>query len=352
MSRLTIKSSIQNYEVIFSQSVLHTLRNELNLSDVIFIDRKVFDHLPGNVQQLITSGNHIFIEATEDQKSYTALTPIIEKLIEDRFRKNNRLIAIGGGITQDITAFVASIMYRGVEWLFFPTTLLAQADSCIGGKTSINIGKYKNQLGNFYPPHKIFILPALLNSLPNLDLKSGMGEMLHFYLVSSKEDFNYYKDHYERAYSDEDSLLALIKRSLEIKKRFIEQDEFDRGKRQLLNYGHSFGHAIESMTEYTVPHGIAVCYGMDVANYISTKLGFIDNTTRLQIRFLLEKIWSGTSITNLSVGDFEKALSRDKKNIGSTYQVILTKGIGNMFKYGIIPNNTFTNYLHEYFNSR
>ena len=346
---LSIKSSIREYEVYFSQSVFNALTNELNTDDVVFVDQNVFSFLSDDVRQLITSGNHILIEATEELKSYTALTTLIEQLIKKRFRRNNRLIAVGGGITQDITAFIASIMYRGVEWLFFPTTLLAQADSCIGGKTSINIGKYKNQLGNFYPPQKIFIIPEVLKSLPELDFKSGMGEMLHFYLVSGEDDFEFYRQNYEKAFEDEAVLMALIKRNLEIKKGFIERDEFDRGERQLLNYGHSFGHAIESLTNYTIPHGIAVSYGMDMANFISVKLCFIENDVRQRLRSQLEKVWTGTSLGNLNVNNFEKALSRDKKNIGNTYQVILTKGIGNMLKHGICPNEDFTNWLYEYF---
>jgi 3-dehydroquinate synthase len=346
---LPIKSSIRNYEVFFSKSIFESFEAELKPDDVIFVDRKVFGYLNKNVQQLITANKHIFIDATEKQKSYTALTPIIGELIESGFRKNNRLIAIGGGITQDITAFIASMMYRGVTWLFFPTTLLAQADSCIGGKTSINIGKYKNQLGNFYPPMKIFIILELVKTLSELDFKSGMGEMLHFYLVSGEVDFSFYQSHYAKAFTDQNTLLKLVKRNLEIKKGFIERDEFDCGERQLLNYGHSFGHAIESLTNYTIPHGIAVSYGMDMANFISTKLGFIENNLRQKLRPQLEKIWIGTTIKNIGAKEFEKALSRDKKNIGNTYQLILTKGIGKMLKHGIAPNEDFTGWLNEYF---
>ena len=346
---LPIKSSIRNYEVFFSKSIFESLETVLKSDDVIFIDKNVFAHLHEDVQQLITTNNHILIDATEKQKSYIALTPIIEELIESGFRKNNRLIAIGGGITQDITAFIASMMYRGVTWVFFPTTLLAQADSCIGGKISINIGKYKNQLGNFYPPSKIFIISELVQSLPEQDFKSGMGEMLHFYLVSGDDDFAFYQEHYEKAFTDQNTLLKLVKRNLEIKKRFIELDEFDLGERQLLNYGHSFGHAIESLTNYTIPHGIAVSYGMDMANFISVKLGFIENDFRNKVRSQLEKIWEGTSITNIDVKAFEKALSRDKKNIGNTYQLILTKSLGKMLKNGITPNEDFTSWLNEYF---
>ena len=351
MYNISINSSIKNYEVSFCDSLLNVLKTELKTDDVIFVDQKVFNLLSGDVQELIGSGKHIIIEATEDQKSYTALKPMIVQLIERRFRKNNRLFAIGGGITQDITAFIASMMFRGVEWMFFPTTLLAQADSCIGGKSSINIGKYKNQLGNFYPPRKIFIIPKLIKTLPELDFKSGMGEMLHFYLVSGEDDFSFYQQNYEKAFTNEKSLLALVKRNLEIKKRFIEREEFERGERQLLNYGHSFGHAIESLTNYKIPHGIAVSYGMDIANFISVKLGFIENSFRHHVRIQLKQIWEGTSINNISTQDFENALSKDKKNIGASYQLILTKGFGKMLKHGITPNTEFTNWLSEYFKS-
>jgi 3-dehydroquinate synthase len=351
MYSLSIKSSIQNYDVLFCESFYLELKKELKQGDIIIIDQNLLSFLPDDIQNIIDINDHIVIEASEDQKSYIAITSIIEQLIDRRFRKNNRLIAIGGGITQDITAFISSIIYRGVGWVFFPTTLLAQADSCIGGKTSINIGKYKNQLGNFYPPKKIYIIPEFIKTLPKLDFKSGMGEMLHFYLVSGEGDFSLYQKHYENAFQDEKALLTLVKRNLEIKKGFIERDEFDRGERQLLNYGHSFGHAIESLVNYSIPHGIAVSYGMDLANYISVKLGFIDNSNRQRMLVQLEKIWDGTSIKNLSVSDFENALAKDKKNKGNTYQLILTKGVGEMVKYGITPNKMFTNWLKEYFNS-
>jgi len=351
LSSLTIKSSIRDYEVFFSQSIFDTLDSELQTDDIIIIDENVFNNLQSEVQKFITNGKHIIINATEEQKSYTALTPIIENLITNQFRRGNRLIAIGGGITQDITAFIASMLYRGVEWIFFPTTLLAQADSCIGGKTSINIGEFKNQLGNLYPPTKIYIIPEFLKTLPELDFKSGMGEMLHFYLVSGEEDFEYYQKRFDKAFTNQKTLLELVRRNLEIKKGFIERDEFDRGERLLLNYGHSFGHAIESLTDFSIPHGIAVSYGMDMANYISVKLGFIEDNVRREVRDQLGKVWAGTSLPILDVDDFERALSRDKKNIGNTYQLIMTKGIGRMLKHGIAPSKEFTEYLKEYFNS-
>ena len=311
---MKIKSSLREYEVFFSESIFNALNKTLKFEDFLLIDKNVYLGFSDNVKKLIAKHNHIFITANENQKSFNSLAPIIEQLIINNFRKTNRLIAIGGGITQDIAAFISSIMYRGVEWLFFPTTLLAQADSCIGGKTSINIGKYKNQLGNFYPPQQIFIIPKLLKSLPLLDFKSGMGEMLHFYLVSGKADYEYYQQNYDSAFKDDRILLDLIKRNLEIKKSFIERDEFDQNERQLLNYGHSFGHAIESLTGYSIPHGIAVSYGMDIANFISLKLGFIDIKLYQDIKLMLKKLCEGVPLGKISLLILKKLLPVIKKH--------------------------------------
>lgn len=349
MSNMIVKSSIQNYKVHFENSIKLTIKNEIAEGDFLIIDKNVFKLIFKNNHSLLSNYNYLVINPSEKQKNFLALKPLIETLINKSFRRNNRLVAIGGGITQDITAFIASIIFRGVEWVFFPTTLLAQADSCIGGKTSINIGAHKNQLGNFYPPKKIYIITEFLKSLPKSDFKSGMGEMLHFFLVSGENDFFYYRDKYQKAFTDDLVLKSLIKRNLEIKKYFIEIDEFDKKERLLLNYGHSFGHAIESLTNYKVPHGIAVSYGMDIANFISLKLNFIEMNIYNQIRSQLKLIWEGTDLGNINISDFEVALSKDKKNIGNSYQLILTKGIGKMIKHGVNPSSKFTGWIKEYF---
>ena len=346
---MIIRSSIREYQVQFSNSLSKALSAEIDLDCVIFIDKKVYNLLDNKCKRIIQNQKFILINANEKQKSYSQIESIIEKLISLNFKKNNRLICIGGGITQDITAFISSIIYRGVEWVFFPTTLLAQADSCIGGKTSINIGKYKNQIGNFYPPSKITIIPKFLRSLSNLDFKSGMGEMLHFYLVSGVKDFAYYNKNYEKAFTDDDSLHNLIKLNLEIKKRFIEEDEFDTGKRLLLNYGHSFGHAIESVTNYKIKHGIAVSYGMDIANFVSVKLGILENSVRNKIKKTIDRITSDSEIKNISIENFIKVLSNDKKNIDKSYRLILTEGIGKMKIINIEPSSKFNSWLEEYF---
>lgn len=344
-----IKSIINNYSVEFIEDFVTVLKKEVKSGDVFIIDNKIKELYPKVIDLVQNDNLLIEIEATESRKSYEGLIPIINKLISKGFRKNHRLIGIGGGITQDITAFTASIMYRGVEWLFFPTTLLAQGDSCIGSKTSINFGEYKNQVGGFYPPKKIFIDLKFLDSLSIEDLKSGFGEMCHYFIVAGPKDFKQYVHDYENAYKDSRVLARMVSKSLKIKKSYIEIDEFDRGKRQVFNYGHSFGHAIETLTNYEVPHGIAVSYGMDMANYVSVHYNFLSPKIRRDIRKFLSKIWKGFSIKNLDVDKFCNALAKDKKNIGSELRLILCKGYGEVFKTPVKNDEKFKSIILRYF---
>jgi 3-dehydroquinate synthase len=291
----------------------------------------------------------LLLEATEKQKSYLELAPVIENLLRKNFKKNNRLIAVGGGIIQDVVAFLAHNLYRGVGWFFVPTTLLAQADSCIGGKSSINFGAYKNQLGSFYPPDEILIDTAFLGTLDKRDIRSGLGEMMHFFVLSGENDFETIRSKYAQSLTDFSVLRELIVRSLEIKKQTIEIDEFDRKERQIFNYGHSFGHAIESVTDYGVPHGIAVCHGMDIANYLSWRMGLVGGEFRDRVRELLSLNWEKGELGRLSFDPFLQALTKDKKNVGNEVRVILTRGFGRMFKSAIDIRGDAGAFLRRYF---
>ncbi|MEQ3237762.1 AroB-related putative sugar phosphate phospholyase (cyclizing) [Bacteroides cellulosilyticus] len=349
MNNFQIKSHIHDYEVEFIGDTGETLKSVIKEGDWIIIDNNIKKLYAENLIPILNENKHISIDAVEARKSYQGVESIIKVLIEGGFRKNHRLIAIGGGITQDITAFISSILYRGVYWFFFPTTLLAQCDSCIGSKTSINFGEYKNQVGGFYPPNKIFINPHYIDTLSEGEMKSGLGEMLHYYIVSGPEDFQFYKKYFKSAFTDKEILASLIERSLQIKKRYIEKDEFDRNIRQVFNYGHSFGHAIESLTHYRIPHGIAVSYGMDIANYISVKLGFIPESVRNEVRKVIINFWSGYEINEINIDAFIKALSKDKKNVGKQLGLILNKGYGKIFKNVMDNNEHFRGWIEEYF---
>ena len=346
MSNFSVHSSIHDYSVDFIDDTKAILLSILEDGDILIVDNKILELYPDIFMNL--NNKIINVSAKEEEKSYEGLVPIISNLIENGFKKNHKLIGIGGGITQDITAFISSIMYRGVQWILFPTTLLAQGDSCIGSKTSINFGQYKNQVGGFYPPNKIFLNVEFLKSLSIADIQSGLGEMCHYFIVSSYEDFIFFKDSYSDALKDSNVLKKIIIRSLEIKKSYIEIDEFDQNERQIFNYGHSFGHAIETLTNYKIPHGIAVSFGMDIANFVSIKMGFLEPEIRNEIRDLLERIWGDYSIQNINSHKLCAALSKDKKNVGRQLRLILCKGYGNVFKTPVDNDEKLQKWLEEY----
>ena len=346
-----VSSSLDDYEVKFINNSFDIITSSLSAGDVIIIDNSIILHYP-EIKKVINLYKIITLEANEKNKSYEGIVPIINELMNNNFKKNNKLVAIGGGITQDITAFIASILYRGVKWVFFPTTLLSQGDSCIGSKTSINFREFKNQVGGFYPPEKIFIDLNFLKTLPLKDLKSGLGEMCHYFIIAGEVEFKEYKRDYKKALNDKKTLSKMICNSLKIKKSLIEIDEFDRNQRQIFNYGHSFGHAIESLMNYTIPHGIAVSFGMDIANFISVKKGYLSISVRNEIRGLLVQIWDGFNIKSISIEKFIQALSRDKKNVGEELRLILCKGYGEVFKDPQIKDEAFKGWLKEYFETQ
>ena len=185
---MKIKSSLKNYNVLFDTNITKFINNNFHKNDIFLIDK----NLKNNNLGFLKNKKIIRINPDENKKEYNYLSVIIKKLIDYNFNKNNKIFSIGGGTIQDISSFISSIIFRGVNWIYIPTTLLSQADSCIGGKTSINFNNYKNIVGSFYPPSKIIINYNFLYSLNNKDYFSGIGEMLHFFAVSSEEDYLFF----------------------------------------------------------------------------------------------------------------------------------------------------------------
>ncbi|RYZ79742.1 MAG: iron-containing alcohol dehydrogenase, partial [Proteobacteria bacterium] len=266
------------------------------------------------------------IEANEESKKLDRFTNYVEQLARQAVRRGHTLVAVGGGVTQDIACFLATTLYRGVSWVFYPTTLLAQADSCIGSKSSINVGEFKNILGTFTPPTQIFIDSEVLRTLQLTEVHSGVGEMLKIHLNAGPQKFSEIEAVFDNLFEDSSIMLEFIYKSLLIKQTFIEADEFDRNIRNVLNYGHSFGHAIESATHFAVPHGIAVTMGMDLANFIAIKTGLTSESSSeywKRVHRVLAKNFRGYETVEVPFSPFLEALGRDKKNTSSELGLIL-----------------------------
>ncbi len=270
---LTIQSHAGTYTAVFDDDALHRLNGAVPTGVHVIVDRNVARLYRHDMDRILASPSVLEIEASEASKSLERFPAYVAHLVAHAVRRHHRLVAIGGGVIQDITSFLAATLLRGMEWEFFPTTLLAQADSCIGSKSSINVGSTKNILGTFTPPARITIVPCVLKTLSEQDRRSGVGEMLKVHAVAGPDEFDRIAADYPRLFADAGIMQQYIRRSLEFKKRIIEIDEFDRGPRQVMNYGHTFGHAIEAATDYAVPHGIAVTMGMDMANFVAMQLG-------------------------------------------------------------------------------
>ncbi len=347
--KMIITSSKKDYEVIFVNNFAEIFSKKDDLESYFIIDQKILKIFEETLGAFLDKHQCLPVEATEQNKTLAHCQVVIKDLINKNIRKNNVLVAVGGGIIQDITAFISSILFRGIEWEFYPTTLLAQADSCIGSKTSINLDEYKNLLGTFYPPSKIYIDVNFLDSLPIKEIKSGIGEILHFYLIAGSELAESIANEYESIIANPKLLKDYILASLQIKKQTVERDEFDKDERNLFNYGHTFGHAIETVSGYKINHGQAVTMGMDIANYISVEYGYLNKKLFESMHRILAKNLPDFRLELRQVNDFLQALSKDKKNIGSNLGCILTKGPGQMEKMQIPFDNKLKKMILGYF---
>lgn len=352
MSDFMIKSLQKEYGVSFVNDFTVPLKEATDEGAFVICDSKVFDLYRDRILNAVTQERCLIIEALETAKTIEKCKEIIELLVEAKVRRNQKLIALGGGVIQDITAFIASILYRGIGWKFFPTTLLAQGDSCIGSKTSINLGNKKNILGNFYPPDQIFIDSEFLESLAAGDIQSGIGEILHFYYYSNSPLINKLIKNYHNVLADRKLLKEYTQESLAIKKSVVEVDEFDKGERNKFNYGHTFGHALETITDYGVRHGQAVTVGMDLANYLSMKFGLLPQEQFDEMHAQLSVNFPDYDFNSCNMDLYFDALSKDKKNIGTNLGCILSEGPGRLVRKQVPFDNVLKESIRSYFTSK
>jgi 3-dehydroquinate synthase len=322
---LTVQSHTGPYTVDFDDRAIEPVENAH-----FVIDERVAQLYAEPLAAVLESPSVLRIEAREEHKSLECMPGYVEHLVGHGVRRGHVLIAVGGGIIQDITCFLAATLLRGLEWHFHPTTLLAQADSCIGSKSSINVGRLKNIVGTFTPPRHVVVSTRFLDTLDPADVRSGVGEMLKVHAIDGPESFDAIAADYPKLFSERAVMERYIRRSLEIKRGIIEQDEFDRGLRNVMNYGHSFGHAIESATDFGVPHGIAVTMGMDMANFTAMRLERTSPGHYERMHPTLAANYGGFEDVEIPVDGLVSALAKDKKNRGAMLRLILPDESGRV----------------------
>lgn len=321
---MEIKSNIKKYQVILEEKI-EFISQYTNIENAEYvIDKNVYD-LYGEFFCNISSERLFVLEATEENKTIETALKICERITDLSAKRNSTIVSIGGGIVQDITGFVANIMYRGINWIFIPTTLLAACDSCIGGKTSLNYKHYKNLLGTFFPPNEIHICPEFFKTLSARDYKSGLGEVVKFNIMSGINELENIEKSIDLLLErNPQEINKVVRTSLLFKKSFIEIDEFDRNERIKLNFAHTFGHAIEVVSKYEIPHGTAVAIGMVMANYISFSRGYISNEIKRRSESVLLKVISiDINMLDEPVQLYIDAIRKDKKQINDSLTAVL-----------------------------
>ena len=325
---MIIQSKFKEYEVRMTDTLdfLYELVNTPNAEFVI--DKKVYELYKDYFKQ-IPIERLFLVEATEEHKVVETALLICEKMTEIPAKRNAHMVSIGGGIVQDLTGFVANILYRGIPWTFVPTTLLAACDSCIGGKSSLNYKSYKNLLGTFYPPDVLYSCASFFKTMSQRDFESGLGEVIKFNIMAGAEGLKNIEDNIEKLLvRDEDVLQRFVANSLSFKKDFIEVDEFDKGERIKLNFAHTFGHAIETVTHYEIPHGTAVAIGMIMANRIAERRGLLSSEiARRSEKVLLRVIHIDNDLNTYSVEEFISAMRKDKKQTSDQLTAVLMTNV-------------------------
>ncbi len=270
----------------------------------------------------------------EIHKQLDGSVQIIDALVSDRHRRNTTLIALGGGVIGDITGFAAACYQRGVGFIQLPTTLLAQVDAAIGGKVGLNYRAMKNFIGTFYQPNAVVIDTVFLATLPEREFRAGLAEVIKYGLIQDKIFFDYLCQNIDAILRrSPDFLSYVIEVSCRIKTCFVEQDEYDKhGRRALLNFGHTFGHALESVMNYTILHGEAVAWGMCKACQLSQRLGYLSHEEVVQVRNLLEQCNLLVSTpAGVAAELLITSMQTDKKNSDDNVTLILLKSLGEAF---------------------
>jgi 3-dehydroquinate synthase len=321
LSEFIVRSSSGDYSVRIGPGGLAAALS--HGQDVVVVDAAL-RHLVGRRDAPVLS-----LPASEDTKTLAGCERLILALREAGVRRGDHVLAVGGGVVQDVATFVTDVYMRGLAWSYVPTTLMAMADSCVGGKSSINVGDLKNLVGGIYPPDAVIVDPVFLGSLSPSAIAAGLSEAVKIAYCRGPEAFDGYLERYDRFSLDP---TGLIEHVLRAKRWFVEVDEHDQRERRLLNFGHTFAHALETAVDHTLSHGLAVAVGVLCAiQHPASAAGPEVETLEAHCRGLLASAPGvADALARWDPERFERAFRADKKHGSSTFRLIVPAAGGGV----------------------
>lgn len=336
MGKVFIDLGEMAYDIHIEKLLLNSISDYIGDADkwMIITDENV-DKLYGESLKKALEGkeNYKFIiDPGEESKTFLTVEKILNKMIENGITRSSKIIALGGGVVGDIAGFCASIYMRGISFIQVPTTLLAQVDSSVGGKTGVNMAQGKNMVGSFYQPQVVIIDTDTLRTLPKRELISGMGEIVKYGVIWDYEFLNFIEENLEDIMNlEEDIMKKIIKKCCEIKAEVVSKDERELGVRKILNFGHTIAHAIETLTDYKrYTHGEAVSIGMYYEALMAKDFGYIDEEYFSKIESLIKRLGVCLDLSEFSIESLREAMMKDKKNKDGKISFIFPKGRGNV----------------------
>ncbi|WP_336287576.1 MULTISPECIES: 3-dehydroquinate synthase [unclassified Bartonella] len=336
-----------------NQKALHQMRL------AIVTDTNVASlHLDTLQEELTKNKIHtvtIVVEAGEQSKSFSTLQTVIDKILAARLERGDCVIAFGGGVIGDLGGFAASIIRRGMNFIQIPTTLLAQIDSSVGGKTGINSQYGKNLIGTFHQPQCVISDTCILDTLPLREFRAGYAEIVKYGLINQPDFFEWLEKNGQEVFSNSAIRTEAIVRSCQFKADIVARDEYEKGERALLNLGHTFGHMLEAATAYDsnrLIHGEAVAIGMVLAHQFSAQLNLTSSTLSQRIETHLKAVGLPTQLQDIpgTLPDAEKLMAfiaQDKKVSQNSLTFILTHGLGQSFIAKNVSSDAVLTFLKQ-----
>ena len=341
MKKIDVRLGQNSYSVYIGTGILSQTGQRLKESGysgkAVIITNPVVKKLYGNLVKLslIEAGYKTTILEVPDGEEYKSLESagkLYQQLAEFGAERSTVILALGGGVIGDLAGFVAATYMRGVPLVQLPTTLLAQCDSSIGGKTAVNHGLLKNEIGAFYQPKMTVADISTLKTLPTEELTGGLAEVIKYAVIKDAQFFVYLEKHLDLIKALDDNVLeTIVAKSAQIKIEVVEIDEKDTGLRNILNFGHTVGHAVESVTNFQVAHGQAVAIGMVAAAKIAAELDILDSGNVVRLKSLLEKAGLTTKLPLTEIKPVIQAMRYDKKVQSGKIRFVLPRAIGQVF---------------------